>query len=165
MSTQFISGAPAAPDRLRSAEFRAGAAALFILVLTSVHHAWGAYVFDTPFRLHIVFVSIPVAALIVGLFYVTATGRPRVATAARWAAIATIALFPILAIGFYEGGYNHLVKNLVFFVGGEGATREVFSSPMYEMPSDVFFEATGVLQLPAAVYASLQLWRLLRAMR
>lgn len=165
MSTQLISGAPMAKNRLRSAEFRAGAAALFILFLTSVHHAWGAYIFDTPFRLHIVFVSIPIAALIVGLLYVAANGQPKVAAIARWTAVVTIAVFPILAIGFYEGGYNHVVKNLVFFVGGEGAAREAFTSPMYEMPSDVFFEATGVLQLPAAVYASLQLWRLARAMR
>lgn len=165
MSTQLISGAPMSRNELRSAEFRAGAAALFIFLLTSVHHAWGAYVFDTPFRLHIVFVSIPFAALIIGLLYVAATGRPRAAAIARWAAVVSIAVFPILAIGFYEGGFNHVVKNLVFFIGGEGAARETFSSSMYEMPSDVFFEVTGVLQLPAAVYASVQLVRLVRAMR
>ena len=165
MSTQLISGAPVAQNELRSAEFRAGAAALFILLLTSVHHAWGAYVFDTPFRLHIVFISIPFAALIVGLLYVAGTGQSRAATIARWAAVLTIAAFPILAIGFYEGGYNHVVKNLIFFIAGEGPAREAFSSEMYEMPSDFFFEATGVMQLPAAVYASVLLWRLVRAMR
>ena len=165
MSTQLISGAPVARNQLRTAEIRAGAAALFILLLTSVHHAWGAYVFDTPFRLHIVSISIPFAALIVGLLYVAATDQPRAAAIARWAAVVTIAALPILAIGFYEGGYNHVVKNLIFFIAGENSAREAFSSEMYEMPSDVFFEVTGVLQLPAAVYASLQLWRLVRTMR
>ncbi len=165
MSTQLISGAPSTSNKLRSAEFRAGAAALFILFLTSVHHAWGAYVFATPFRLHIVFISVPFAAVVIGLIYYAGTVEARGARIARWAAIVTIAAFPILAIGFYEGGYNHVVKNLVFFIGGAGAAREAFASPMYEMPSDVFFEVTGVLQLPAAIFASLQLWRLVRAIR
>lgn len=165
MSTQLISGAPVAQNKLRVAEFRAGAAALFILLLTSVHHVWGAYVFDTPWRLHTVFVSIPVAAAIVGLLYLAGVGNSRNARLARWIAIAVIAAFPIIAIGFYEGGYNHVLKNVLFFLGGEGAARATFSSSMYEMPSDIFFEATGVLQFPATIFASRQLWRLVRAMR
>ena len=87
MSTQLISGAPSTSNKLRSAEFRAGAAAPFILFLTSVHHAWGAYVFATPFRLHIVFISVPFAAVVIGLIYYAGTVEARGARIARWAAI------------------------------------------------------------------------------
>jgi len=149
-------------DGRSSGEFQAGASALFVLLLTSVHHAWGAWVFDTPWRLHIVFISVPVAMVIAALLAVSKNdvsgwGRP-----ARWAAAIVILGFPIAMIGFWEGGFNHLVKNLVFFTQGEAATRSLFPSPAVEMPSDLVFEITGVLQFPAALHALRKLVRLVR---
>lgn len=146
----------------RSAEFAAGASALFILLLTSVHHAWGAAIYDTPWRLHIVFISVPVAIVIAVLLYVSSSGRAANALA-RWAAMLVILVFPIAMIGFWEGGFNHLVKNIVFFAHGEAAARAIFPSVDVEMPNDIVFEVTGVMQFGAALYAMwtlrLLIWR------
>jgi hypothetical protein len=65
-------------------------------------------------------------------------------------------------IGFWEGGWNHLVKNAVFFTQGGDAARVLFPSPAYEMPSDPVFEITGVMQFVAALVAA---WTLLRLVR
>jgi len=143
-------------DAPRSAEFVAGASALLILLLTSIHHAWGAAIYETPWRLHIVFISVPVAIVIAVLLYVSGNGRAW-STAARWMAILVIVGFPIALIGFWEGGFNHLVKNIVFFAHGEAAARAIFPSSIVEMPNDVVFEVTGVMQFGAALYA---LWKL-----
>ncbi|EHK58262.1 hypothetical protein, partial [Allomesorhizobium alhagi] len=53
----------------RSLQWRAGGAALLLLVLTAVHHAYGAYAFSTPWRLHIVYIAAPVAAAIAAALY------------------------------------------------------------------------------------------------
>jgi hypothetical protein len=140
----------------RSAEFRAGATALFVLLLTSIHHAWGAAIYETPWRLHIVFISVPVAIVIAALLYVSRNGGSW-STFARWIAILVILVFPIALIGFWEGGFNHLVKNVAFFAHGEPAARSLFPSPDVEMPNDLVFEVTGVMQFGAALYA---LWML-----
>ncbi len=56
-------------------------------------------------------------------------------------------MLSIWFIGLYEGVYNHLFKNLLFFAGVNGQTMaSLFPPPMYEMPNDFLFELTGVLQ-------------------
>jgi hypothetical protein len=59
-----------------------------------------------------------------------------------------ITLVPSIAlIGCYEGIYNHILKNILFYGGADAALlRALFPSPMYEMPNDAWFEITGVLQ-------------------
>ncbi|MGE0499962.1 MAG: hypothetical protein AB7I79_11960 [Rhizobiaceae bacterium] len=147
--------------RDRSPEFAAGASADFVLGLTSLHHVWGAAVYDTPWRLHIVFISVPAAAAIAALLYASAR-RGRWSATARWLAIIVIVAFPIAMIGFWEGGWNHLVKNLTFFARGAAAARALFPPPTHEMPSDLIFEVIGVMQFVAALVALRALWSLVR---
>lgn len=129
--------------------FRAGAAAVALMVLTSMHHAYGAFAFNTPWRMHIILIAAPVALLIVALLVVArATPSPRLRATLVLLAIAVMLVFPAVMIGFYEGGYNHAVKNAVYFLFGEGAAQSLFPGAMYEMPSDFIFEATGIGQLP-----------------
>lgn len=132
--------------------FRAGTAALLVLALTCVHHAYGAVVFDTPWRFHIVFMAVPAAAAIAALLYLAGAYRhlPR-GRLALWAGALLILAFPAGMIGFYEGGYNHLVKNIVFFAAGEETARSMFPTPTYEMPNDPIFEITGIAQFPLSV--------------
>lgn len=75
--------------------------------------------------------------------------------------IATVLLIALtlgLAVGMFglfEGGYNHGVKLLLFFGGASPETMQrLFPPPTYEMPSDAFFETTGVLQFVAALMAA-----------
>jgi len=132
--------------------FRAGGAALALLALTSIHHAYGAFTFGTPWRLHILAIAVPVVIAIVVALHCSAVRPSRVA-GPRLAVFAAglILAFPVGVIGIYEGGYNHVLKNLVYFIGGEAQARALFPSPLYEMPRDVFFEATGIAQFPLAI--------------
>jgi hypothetical protein len=104
--------------------FLAGASALAVLLMTSIHHVYGAVIYNTPFRLHIVYVAVPAGIAIVVVLVLawawrgTAAGR-----AARWIAVGAILFFPVALIGVYEGGYNHVVKNFLYFVLGEDVAR------------------------------------------
>jgi hypothetical protein len=64
-------------------------------------------------------------------------------------------LFPVAGVGFFEGAYNHVAKNVLYFAGAsEQLLVKLFPPPAYELPNDWFFELTGVLQvLPAAFTA------------
>jgi hypothetical protein len=148
------------------ARFRAGSAALMVLALTCVHHAYGAVAFDTPWRLHIIFFAVPAAIIIVALLYVAGAYRHETrGRLALWTGALLILAFPVAMIGFYEGGYNHLVKNIVFFVGGENAARSLFPAPTYEMPSDKIFEITGIAQFPLSVLTTVMTIGMLRERR
>ncbi len=135
-------------------------AALSLLALTAVHHAYGAFAFDTMWRLHVLIPSAAAAiAILVGL-RLCRSDRAAYAMAGRWLTAAAALIFPILLIGLWEGGYNHLVKNLIYFLAGAEAARSVFPPPTYEMPSDLFFEVSGVAQFGIALYG---LWHLPKA--
>ena len=41
--------------------FSAGLWGVVVIIVTTVHHVWGAYLYDTPWRLHIVFIGVPIA--------------------------------------------------------------------------------------------------------
>lgn len=146
---------------------RAGAAAMLVLLMTSIHHVYGAVVYDTPFRLHIVFISVPVAAAIAATLYVGATRDGLAGRIATWTGIAIILAFAVALIGFFEGGYNHVLKNLGFLGGGEEAVKALMPTWLYdpaavEIPNDFFFEATGIAQFPLSVLTAVRTWRLAR---
>jgi hypothetical protein len=150
----------------RSDAFRAGVAALALLALTSIHHAYGAIAFATPWRLHILLLAVP-AAIAISLALRLGAMMPgrsagRISTLV---AALLILLVPVAAIGFYEGGYNHVFKNLVYFIGGEAKALSLFPPPLYEMPRDFVFEATGIAQFPLAIATAVLAFRLFRERR
>lgn len=141
--------------------------ALTVLLLTSGHHAYGAYIYGTPWRLHVVFVSVITAAALLGSFAVlrrrSAGLRGRIAFRAFAAVVLAI---PVAAIGLFEGGYNHALKNALHFAGAPIAVmHRLFPPPTYELPNDIFFEITGVLQLVLGVATGYQLFLLFRESR
>jgi hypothetical protein len=142
---------------------RAGATSILVLALTSLHHVYGAVLYETPWRMHVMYFSIPGAILIAGFlfgawqFRGTSWGR-----LAAWLGVVLALAFPIGIIGIYEGGYNHLLKNLLYFGGATDLVSQLFPSPAYELPTDVFFELTGIAQLFAGLVAG---WYVLRLSR
>jgi len=59
-----------------------------------------------------------------------------------------------------------LLTDALYFGGTSPETmRRLFPPPAYELPNDVFFEVTGVLQLFLGYVAGLRLYRLLVARR
>ena len=141
--------------------------ALIGLLLTSVHHAYGAYVYSTPWRLHVVFIAGAAALVILGALGVLRarpSGWPR--TAAWWLLALTVLALPVVMVGVFEGLYNHVLKNVLYFGGSAAGTMaRLFPPPQYEMPNDVFFEITGMLQVVPAALAALHLYRVMSSRR
>ena len=138
--------------------------ASLVYVLTIVHHVYGAIAFDTPWRHHAAFLGFGgIAATLLFMWGATRWQAPVLRQVATVLLLALTLVLAVGLIGVFEGGYNHAVKLLLVFGGaGPETTNRLFPPPTYEMPSDVFFEVTGVLQLLAAVVAaraSLALWR------
>lgn len=134
---------------------RAGNAALAVLALTAFHHAYGAIVYDTPWRFHVAIVA-PLLGLAIARALYLGGSRSGTPSGIQWTRIAAtlILIFPVGLIGLIEGGYNHLVKNLVYFVSGAEAARGLFPPPAYELPDNLLFEATGLAQFPLALVAA-----------
>jgi hypothetical protein len=142
-------------DRHASPRRRAGIFSILVLVLTTVHHAYGALVYHTPWRLHVAVFALPIALAI--YFGLRAGAKADDAGKGRalgnWVGVLILSV-PVGAIGLFEGAYNHLFKNILYFGWGMHAMREFFPVPMYEMPNDRIFEATGIAQFPLALVAA-----------
>lgn len=134
----------------RSGEEPAAIAGALTMIMTMLHHAYGAVVFDTPWRMHVVPIALIAAILLLAL------GRARSAVP-RFLLITVTAVAAIGWIGLFEGMYNHALRLSVFALAGNGAFyRALFGGGAYQAPSDVLFELTGLLQiLPAAWAAAL----------
>lgn len=136
--------------------------AVAVLLLTSIHHAYGAHVYGTPWRHHVVFVAV---AAMLAMFGSLAVHRrdpsgPR-GRLAWWAYVLTVLAIPVLMIGVFEGLYNHVAKDVLYFAHAPTAWMTMlFPPPTYEMPNDLFFEVTGALHV---VPAALTAWYLARA--
>ncbi|HEY9009675.1 MAG TPA: hypothetical protein VIN06_01525 [Devosia sp.] len=144
--------------------FSAGFWGVMVVILTTVHHAWGAYIYETPWRLDIVYVAVPVAAGFVALLvYAVRREGLRAGRWSAWIAVLLIIGFCTLAIGVYEGGYNHLLKNIVYF--SAGPVSWMFPDGATGIPDDIFFELTGVAQLVVGLVAGSAAWRLARTLR
>jgi hypothetical protein len=138
--------------------------ALAVLLLTTVHHVYGAYVYDTPWRLHVGFVSGFAAAAILGALSVARRRRnDAFSDIAFWVFVVVTLVIPVLLIGLFEGGYNHVLKVALYFAGAPSPVmNRLFPPPTYERPDNLFFEITGVMQLVPGGFTGWFLYRLLR---
>lgn len=68
-----------------------------------------------------------------------------------------------MAIGLFEGAYNHLLKNVLFFAHApESLLLRLFPPPIYELPNNVAFELSGVAQVIPAAFAGVATFRYVR---
>ena len=126
-----------------------------VLLITIVHHSYGAVRFATPWRHHVTFVALLLVVLLSGAYFIFSR-RPasRLGDIARGVFIGAALLGPITWIGIFEGGYNHLLKvGLFHFALSAAAVQGYYPPEIYEPPEDWFFEATGVAQLVFALWA------------
>jgi hypothetical protein len=121
-------------------------ATIAVYILTSIHHVYGAIVYHTPWREHIVPIG---AVMIIALWLLYKRSQtPLFLTIYLWLSFLMFGL----TIGIFEGGYNHLVKDILYFSGMPVDTwRDLFPAPAYEIPNNVLFEATGIAQLLVAL--------------
>jgi hypothetical protein len=138
--------------------FLAGAA---VLLLTSIHHVYGAIRYETPERYH----AVVIAGAALALMVIFQAARRRIGSrlarrSAWWAGLSVNAVVAVLLFGAIEGFYNHVIK-VAFHFGGmsEERLRWLYRDPLYELPNDVIFEVTGVLQVVPAAFAAYFLTR------
>jgi hypothetical protein len=157
-SSELVSSPNGVERRLSAARAFAWPS-LALLLLTSVHHVYGAYRYATPERFHVLFIAVPAAIVIACSLRLL---RSRGGGVAFWVLAATSLVVAVLLFGVYEGGYNHVLKNVLYFAGtAPEVMRTFFPYDMYEPPNDVVFEVTGVAQAVVAAIAGQRLTRLL----
>ena len=134
---------------------------LATLVLTSVHHLYGARRFDTPWRAHVAHIAAWAAVLFaVCLLFARFRAHRASGRMAMGAFVALAIAVCVLWLGLYEGGYNHALKNLAFAVHLPASVFDrLFPRALYEPPGDWIFELSGVLQLPVGLLAGRTAWR------
>jgi hypothetical protein len=126
------------------------------MIVTSIHHVYGAWIYNTPWRRHVLFVSVPVIIITVLLNRRLSKKEYSRSSFLFWL-YWLITFIAFIGIGLFEGIYNHLLKDILFYAGVDHAILlQMFPPPAYEMPNEFFFEFTGVLQafifIPLAFY-------------
>ncbi|MGE0406368.1 MAG: hypothetical protein AB7O65_08715 [Candidatus Korobacteraceae bacterium] len=126
-----------------------------VLVLTSVHHLYGAWRFATPWRVHVAHIGVTFSAVLIASLILAYTKRGfRIGRFGLWVFLLTTMVVCVLQFGIYEGGYNHLLKIILHWSGlPDSQWRALYPASLYEPPEDFWFELTGVLQLPVALVA------------
>lgn len=133
-----------------------------LVVLTSAHHAYGAFVYQTPWRLHTLPINFIIFFVVSGFIFYSHKNLPW-GRGARVLAVGLILLTWLGWVGLYEGFYNHLIKDCLYFLGFSPAVMNtMFPSPMYEMPNNLIFELTGILQLLPLPYIAIYSFKCLR---
>lgn len=134
-----------------------------VYLTTSLHHAYGAWIYDTPWRNHIITQGGFWLILSLAFLAVYQIWKKK---AVAWIFVVFAGFFFVGAIGLYEGLYNHLLKNILFFAGISQETMQVlFPPPTYEMPNDVLFEATGMLTLVISLWCGFTFFRFIKSIR
>lgn len=133
--------------------------------LTALHHAYGAWVYNTPWRMHILHEGLLIMIFFFLFTFLFLWLKKKIL---GFIALIVSGIVFGLAIGIYEGGYNHLLKNILFFSGaGERVFDALyFAPPYFELPNDFIFEVTGILQLVTGLvllFYFVKAWQLLRA--
>ena len=133
-------------------------AALFssaVLLVTIVHHSYGAVRFDTPWRHHVTFVALLLGGVLWGgLALWRGHGGTILGKFGRGLFLGVALLGAIGWIGFFEGGYNHALKVLTYKSGApEALFHRLYPPAIYEPLQDWFFEMTGIAQLVLAACA------------
>ena len=120
-----------------------------VYLLTSFHHYYGAIVYNTPWRKDVVFNGGAVMLVAILCLFLFRYFNKKAFLLAYL--LLTFLVFSI-GIGIFEGAYNHLLKDLLYFSGTKLATwRMLYPAPAYEVPNNVIFESSGIAQFFVAL--------------
>ncbi|WP_089355963.1 hypothetical protein [Ekhidna lutea] len=134
---------------------RSGITLLAVYLITSFHHVYGAVLYDTPWRTHIAYQG---ASWLVVSYVLLLICIRWDRLWLRWIYAIISGFFFVLAIGLYEGFYNHILKNILYFIGlAEETLLSMYPPPKYELPNDWLFELSGILTFGVSVWCFLTL--------
>ncbi len=123
---------------------------LAVYLTTSIHHVYGAWLYSTPWRNHIAYQGLTWLLISYGILLLTIRWNRQWI---KWLFVLFSGFFFIGAIGLYEGFYNHVVKNMLYFIGfGESLLLKMYPPPKYELPNDLTFELSGVFTFIVCVW-------------
>ena len=139
-------------------------ASIAVLLMTIVHHIYGGIIYNTPERFDVVFIAVPAIVIqTIALVVYKKNREARIGKIASGFFFLVSLKVSIVLFGIVEGGYNHLVKIVLYFGGTSPALLDrLYSSPIYVMPDDFIFEVTGVAQFFIGAYAAyntVKLWK------
>lgn len=123
---------------------------LAVYLITSIHHIYGAWFYDTPWRNHIAYQGFTWLVLSYAILLVAWKWDKNWL---KWVFVLFSGFFFVLAIGVYEGFYNHVLKNILYFSGMDSATLStMYPPPKYELPNDLLFEVTGIITFVVCIW-------------
>ena len=117
---------------------------------------YGAYIYDTLWRIVAPVIIFPVLLVLTFSFQNKILSTKKIYQNTIF--LLVVLFLWIIPIGFMEGGYGHLLKNLMFFRKANTEELHKMFPPefgktrFFENPNDYFFEITGVFQFIAGLY-------------
>lgn len=129
-----------------------------LFAITTVHHLYGGFALGSPNRLLVPLLLLPLVAAAVAVLAVFRRTRSRAAVLTY----ATISLVLAGLLGIVHSAYSHLYKDVLFLTGSPADLYVLLNPDEHYPPDDVFFEATGVVELGAAIAVAVTAIRLLR---
>jgi len=127
-----------------------------LYALTTWHHVYGSYIYDSAWRINGVLWAL--VFVIPMILFLNLTTSVLFKKAGYY-----MAMLWIVVIGFFEGGYNHVFKNILFSAGSSDEWFFTFFSKKlgYAKPDDILFELTGVLTFSVGVicFVNLLNWK------
>ena len=128
-----------------------------VFVLTAFHHYYGSVLYGTPWRAHVIFIGGITLLLCFALVWLYRLYSRHLLL--NGYLLIALVIFGLL-IGLVEGFYNHTIKDLLYFSGMNMSTwRSLFPAPAYEVPDNLLFESSGILQFPIGVGQLYSLYR------
>lgn len=138
-----------------------------LMLLTTIHHMYGAMIYDTPWRNHVAYVSLWSTFFIgisLAVFYKKKSTV--LGTLSYWAGLLAMIIIPAGWIWLFESVYSHLLKNVLYFGGAPSSVLNfLFPPSVYHMPNNVIFELTGNLQVVVGLGVVYFVYQLLQRRR
>jgi hypothetical protein len=136
------------PARTKRIIIVATAFGLLAGLISSLHHWYGAVVYETPWRSGVSYWIGGSVLIVYSLLYLYwKNSDDMIGRVSLWIFFFGAVVFQTGFIMF-ECVYSHVLKNLLFFVGAPHSILErMYPSPAYHLPDNLFFEFTGLLQL------------------
>lgn len=140
-----------------------------VVLLSTIHHIYGGFQYDTSWRIIMpIFFFLPMLFITLYLQGIILKYKNMVLLV-LFTLLVSIGWIGILSIG--EGGYNHVLKNILYFGGAsEELLHKMFppefgSTKLYEKPNNVFFEISGILTTVFGVPLTIYLYKFIKLIR